>query len=202
MGAEGSLVGAIFRGYSDPRASMARQFAAGPSEPRALVYVLIACVLGLVASLPNALRVSGSIAAEDAVSAAIAAHLFGYLFLAPLLLYGVAALVHLSARAFGGRGGFLEARMALAWALLLGVPIALALSLLGVVVPIALGPAGLPAIELMRYAGLAFWLWLFAACLAEAEGFPRSGRVAVAVLAAFAALAVLTTLLAGRVSAE
>jgi hypothetical protein len=196
---DGSLAGAIFRGYADPRGSMARQIAAGPSEPRALLYLMLACGLGFVASLPNALRISGSIEADDPLSAAIAAHLFGYLLLAPLLLYGVAALVHLCARAFGGLGGFPEARMALFWALLLGAPIALGLALVGVVVPITLGAVSLSAIEVMRYAGLAFWLWLFAACLAEAERFPRSDRVALVLLAAFAGLAALTAILAGRV---
>ena len=37
---------------------------------------------------------------------------------------------------------------------------------------------GLPWLSVLGYAGLAFWLWLFAASLAEAEGFSATGRVA------------------------
>ena len=46
-----------------------------------------------------------------------------------------------------------------------------------------------PALCLARgcwLAALAFWLWLFAASLAEAEGFAATGRVAAVLVAAFA----------------
>lgn len=198
--AERGVVGAILRGYADPRASMARQVEAGLSEPRALAHLMLACGLGFLASLPNALRISPEIAAEAPVAGAVAAHLFGYLLVAPLLLYAVAAAVHLGARAFGGRGGFLAARSALFWSLVLGAPIALALALVGVVAQATAGTAGLPIVAPLRYAGMALWLWLFAACLAEAEGFRRSGAVAVAMFSAFAALAAATAMLAGRLA--
>jgi hypothetical protein len=59
---------------------------------------------------------------------------------APLLLYGLAALLHPAARVFGGRGGFREARAAVFWAALLGGPIAVGIALVGAAVEIVAGP--------------------------------------------------------------
>lgn len=183
------VVAAMARAYRDPRGAMAEQVARGLSEPRALVHLFLACFLGLVASLPQALRQARTIDAPDPVTAAVTAHLFGYVFVAPLLAYGLAALVHLAARAFGARGGFLPARAATFWALLLAGPIALAIALAGAGAEMAGLPRS-PWLPLLGHAGLAGWLWLFAATLAEAEGL-RAGRVAavVALVAAGLALA-------------
>jgi hypothetical protein len=192
--AEG-LVDAIWRGWRDPRGAMARQAAVGLSEPRALFHLMAACALYFLASLPNALRTARSLAIPDPVEGAIAAHLFAWLVLAPLLGYGLAALVHLVARAFGGRGPFLAARAALFWSALLGAPLALGLALAGVAAEAI--PALLPWTTWLGYAGLAFGLWLFAAGLAEAEGFAATGRVAAVVAAGFAGCGGLLALLGG-----
>lgn len=197
---ERGLVDAIARAYCDPRGAMARQVAAGLSEPRALIHLMLASGLFFVASLPNALREARRLEIDDAVSGAIAAHLFGYVFLAPLLAYGAAALIHLLARGFGGRGGFLGARAAVFWAALLGAPIALGLALVGVGAELVTGQDRLPLLDLMGYAGLGFWLWLFAASLAEAEGFAATRRVALAVGLGFGALAALLAVLSGRLA--
>lgn len=176
---------------------MAAQARQGLSEPRALVHLMAACGLYAVASLPAAVRTAADLVVDDPLSGSIAAHLFGYLFVGPLAAYGAAAVVHLIARAFGGTGSFLAARAALFWSLLLGTPIALALALLGVPAE-ALGSAGLLlSIQLLGYAGLGCWLWVFAASLAEMEGFEVTGRVAAAVLAAFAGIALVLAALAG-----
>ena len=174
------VVAAMARAYRDPRGAMAEQVARGLSEPQALVHLFLACFLGLVASLPQAVRQARTIDAPDPVAAAVTAHLFGYVFLAPLLAYGLAALVHLVARAFGARGAFLPARAATFWALLLAGPIAIAISLVGVAAEVA-GLPRLPWLPLLGYAGLGGWLWLFAATLAEAERL-RTRRVAAAVV--------------------
>lgn len=182
------VVAAIARAYRDPRGAMAEQRAEGLTEPRAMAHLFLACFLGFVASLPEAVRQAQGIEADDPVAAAVTAHLFGYIFVAPLLAYGLAAVVHLVARAFGARGGFLPARAATFWALALAGPIALGLALLGAGAEIA-GLPRLPWLPLLGYAGLAFWLWLFAATLAEAEGFAATIRVALAVALAMGAVA-------------
>lgn len=172
------------RAYRRPRAEMARQVAGGLSETRAMAHLFLGCGLVFLASLPNAIRAARGLAIDSPLAGAVAAHLFGYFFVAPLLLYGAAALTHLLARAFGGRGGFLAARSALFWSLLLGGPVALGLSMLGMIGEAAGGKL-LPLISVLGYAGLGFWVWLFSASLAEAEGFSTTGRVAAILAVAF-----------------
>ena len=192
-----SLVEAVAGAYRAPRAAIARELGRGVSEPRSLFYLMLASAVFFVASMPNAVRESQRLDVDDALQAAISAHLFGYLAMAPLLAYAFAALVHFVARAFGGVADFGATRLAVFWAMLLGAPIALALSLLGMFAEIAAGPRRLPWLELVGYAGLAFWLWLFAASIAEAEGFASTGRVAAVLVGAFAAIAGLLAVLAG-----
>jgi hypothetical protein len=156
---------------------------------------MLACGLFFVASLPNAVREAGALDIADPVEGAIAAHLFGYLALAPLVAYGLAAVVHLVARGFGARGGFRAARAALFWSLLMAAPITLLLALAGVGVEVA-APALAPLLDWLGFGALAFWLWLFAASLAEAEGFVATGRVAAVVAASFGAVAGILGLLA------
>src|SRR5689334_1948334 len=100
------VVDRIWLTWRGPRRAMADERAEGLSEPRALMHLLIAVFLLFVASLPNAMREAQGLATDDPVAAAVSAHLFGYVALAPLLAYGVAVVVHLIARAFGGTGSF------------------------------------------------------------------------------------------------
>jgi hypothetical protein len=179
----------------DPRAAMARQMRAGLSDARALAQLLAACALGFLASLPAALRTAERLAIE--VAGAVSAHLFGYLFVAPLLMYAVAAAIHLLARAFGGRGRFLEARAALFWSLLLAAPVAVAITLVRLAADAA--PGGeLPWLSLLAYAGLGWWLWLLAGALAEAEGFRRTSAVALGLAAGLGTVVAVAAVLLGR----
>jgi hypothetical protein len=179
------VVAAILRAYRDPRGAMAARIAAGLDEPRALAELLGACALLFLASLPAAVETARGLGIEDALAGAVSAHVVGYLFLLPLIAYALAALLHLAARAFGGRGSWLAARAALFRAALLGGSIAAALALAGTVA----GGQRLPWMSWLGYAGLAFWLWLLAAGLAEAEGFAATGRVAAVLGAALAGVA-------------
>jgi hypothetical protein len=191
----GGLVDATLRGWRDPRGAMAAELDRGLSEARALAELMFACGLFFVASLPNAIREARSLAIADPVEGAVAAHLFGYLALAPLLAYGFAALVHLVARGFGAERGFGAARAALFRSLLLVAPVAIALALAGVAVEVAV-PSLAPLLDVLGVATLAFWLWLFAASLAEAEGFAATRRVAAVVVASLGAVAGLVGLFA------
>lgn len=194
------LVADMVRAYPEPRAAMARQIGLGLAEPRALFHLLAACLVFFVASVPAAIRTARLIDAEEPVTAAIGAHLFAFLFLAPLLFYLAGLIMHGVARLFGGQGTALAARAALFWSLLLAAPVALAVALLGVVAEIAAGSAVLPVVSVLGYAGLALWLWIFAASFAEAEGFTRSGRVAAVLVAAFGLAVGLLAALAGGAS--
>lgn len=189
------IVDAIWLAWRDPRAAMAEQLAGGLNEARALVLLLLACGLFFVASLPNALRQARLLEIEDPVGGAVAAHAFAWFALAPLVAYGLAVPVHLAARACGGRRAFFAARAALFWSALAVAPVTLGLALAGVAAELV-WPRLLPFVPVLGYAGLAFWLWLLAASLAEAEGFAATGRVAAVTAAAFAGLAGLIALAA------
>jgi hypothetical protein len=193
MGA--GLVDAIGRGWRAPRAAMAAERERGLNDGRALVHLMLACGIFFVASLPNAVREARRLGIDDAVEGAVSAHLFAWLALAPLLAYAGAAVVHLVARGFGARGGFLAARAAVFWSLLLAAPLALAVALAGALAEIVV-PALLPWLVPLGYAVLAAWVWFFAASLAETEGFGATGPVAAVVAAAFAAVAALAGLAA------
>jgi hypothetical protein len=190
------LVDAIWRGWRAPRDEMARLLEHGLSEARAAAILMLACVLALVASLPNAVRQARLLDIDDPVAGAVAAHLFGYLFLAPLLFYAIAALMHLACRVFGGSGSYLAARTAVFWSALLGAPVAITLSLAGIAGEVA-GGAILPWLSYLGYAGLAFWLWLLASNLAEAEGFAATRRVVAVLVAAFLGVSGLAAVLLG-----
>ena len=185
--------GAFWRGYLVPRRAMALRLGerAGPrgTDARAHLYLFAACAIGALATLPEAMR-NGSTFDPEARGGVVPAHLFAYLFVAPLIAYVTAAALHLAARGFGGRARFAEARMALFWSLLLGAPIALAVTALELAAPI-------PATRLVVLAASASWLWLLAANLAEAEGFGTTARVAAVLIGALALIVVSLNALTG-----
>ncbi len=151
--------------------------ASGLTESGAQRDLWIACGLFFVASAPNAVRQAQALDIDDPVSGAVAAHLFGFIFVAPLLFYLLAAVLHLIARAFGGTGGFRAARVALFWTALLGGPLAIVVSVAGVLGEIAAGPDFAALAGYLSILAFAYWLWLLANATAEAEGFRDARRV-------------------------
>lgn len=109
--------------YRGPGAQMRRLLARGESEPRALAYCMAGCVVLFIAGLPALARnahLTGSDLQMDMGGA-----LLGTVFFLPLLLYALAALVHVVARIVGGQGSPYGARLALFWALLASSPLIL-----------------------------------------------------------------------------
>jgi hypothetical protein len=196
-----SLVDAIWLAWRSPRRAMVAEIESGLSEARALLHLMLACGLLFVASLPDALREARGLPADDPVAAAVAAHLYGYVALLPLAAYALAAVVHLVARGFGARGRFLAARAALFFSALAAAPLALGLALVGVAAEASASPALVAAAGGVGLAALGFWLWIFAACLAETEGFTATGRVAAVLVAACAGMGGLLALAVGGQSA-
>jgi Na+-transporting methylmalonyl-CoA/oxaloacetate decarboxylase gamma subunit len=89
--------------------------------------------------------------------------LIATLFFVPLLAYAVAGVSHLVARAMGGQGTYLGARMALFWSLLAVGPLMLLQGLLRGLV----GPG--PALTVVGLGVLAAFLALWINALIEAE---------------------------------
>lgn len=113
----------IVASYRRPGRVLARRLSVpqGRGEARALVTVMLACLLIFVAQWPRLSREAYLTGRDFGMLAGGA--LLGWIFIAPLVLYLIAALSHLVARAFGGRATWLEARMALFWALLAAAPL-------------------------------------------------------------------------------
>jgi hypothetical protein len=90
-------------------------------EGRALAYLMSASALIFVAQWPRLSR-EAYLQPEVPLEARLGAALLGWLFMAPLFFYALAALSHLAARVMGGRGSWLAARLALFWTLLAVAP--------------------------------------------------------------------------------
>lgn len=112
----------IVRAWRAPRQAMHRQLADGVREDRALIYVIAACLLIFIAQFPRLWRDSVQ-NPELSFDMRVGATMLGWVFLAPLALYIIAALSHVLAKPFGGQGTWFSARLALFWSLLVAAPI-------------------------------------------------------------------------------
>lgn len=147
-----------------PAAVVRRLLDMGPNEGRALAILIAACLVVFVSQWPPLAR-QAHFEGRD-VQPLLGGALMAWLFVAPLLLYGLAALSHLVARALGGRGGWFGARLALFWALMASSPLIL---LHGLVKGFVGEGPGLQIVGLLWF--LAFtWFWI--AGLREAEKGP------------------------------
>lgn len=155
----------ILRSWRSPRAAMRRQLAHGVQEDRALMLLMLACAVIFVAQWPRLAR-EAHLDPSVPLEARLGAALLGLMFLAPLALYLLAAASHLLARAFGGRGSFGAARLALFWSLLCVTP---ALLLHGLAQGMA-GPG--PATRILGWGVLAVFLVIWFLSLLEAEQAP------------------------------
>lgn len=144
----------IARTYRAPR-DIVRRRASGPeSEPRALAVLMAGCLLMFVAQWPVAARM----AEEDPsipLDARLGGALMGWMFIAPLFFYALAAVGRVIAGLFGGRASWYEARVALFWALLASSPLWLFNGLVGGF--IGQGPAFTGTGCLAALAFLVFW---------------------------------------------
>jgi hypothetical protein len=116
-----SVVNDIFLAWRKPRQVMQRHLSHGVREDRALAFLMIACFLIFVAQWPSLSR-AAYFQPEISLQQRIASTLFAWLFVVPLMAYGLAALSHMIARLFGGQGSWYGARLALFWALLASIP--------------------------------------------------------------------------------
>jgi len=163
-----SASGEIIRAYRGFGASMQRQMESRPGEERLLAYVVVASLIFFVARVPALLKLSAAAAtAEISPIALFVTNLVGSFFFAPLMLYGLAALSHLAAKAFGGHGRGVDARLALFWTLLVISPLALISTIIQIAMPLA-------------WVSQALWLALFlifafawGQALSVAEGYKK-----------------------------
>lgn len=161
----------IVASYRTPRQVLRRHLSLGLREDRALMFLMVACLLIFVAQLPRLSR-EATLNPEASLGEAATGELFVWLLVAPLFFYGLAALSHLIARLFGGQGTWYRARVALFWALLALSP----LWLLRGLVAGFIGPG--TSLDAMTLFALGIFALLWFANLREAESGPADGAEA------------------------
>ncbi len=117
-----SLVRNIARTYRAPGSVVAGLDAQGAREPQLLFFVLLSCGLIFMSQWPGLSRAAAldpSVTLEQRMGGA----LFGVMFMLPLLLYGVAAILQLALRAVARPVEGIRVRLALFWALLCVTPL-------------------------------------------------------------------------------
>lgn len=118
----------MFRTWRHPRLVMRELLDMGRREDRALAFLMAGCVITFVAQWPRLQR-EAFISGED-FTQLMSYDLLAWIFMWPLAFYGIAALAHLIAKIFRGKGTFYTARLSLFWTLLSTTPIMLFYGLL------------------------------------------------------------------------
>lgn len=139
-----------------PGAVMRRLLSMGRREDRALAMLIVACLIIFVAQWPRLSR-EAYLAVEGAppLEAVLSITFFSMMMVWPLAAYALAAITHLLAKPFGGKGTWYSARLALFWSLLATSPAWLFHGLVaGFIGP---GPAQTVAGVILLVAFLAIW---------------------------------------------
>ncbi|MBD0866132.1 MAG: YIP1 family protein [Rhodobacteraceae bacterium] len=150
--------------YRGPGKVMTRLLKMGQREDRVLIFLMAGCIVIFIAQLPPLARKAHLTGQE--LNMLLGGALLAWVTIAPLLLYGIATLTHLIARAIGGKGSWYGARLSLFWSLLASSPLLLLHGLIaGFIGP---GPA-LWGVEVLWFC-IFGWFWL--ATLRRAERTP------------------------------
>jgi hypothetical protein len=154
----------IVRSYSAPGGVMRRHLAAGLREDRAMAFLMGACAIIFIAQWPRLQREATLNPDAPPLDAQLGGALLGWIFIAPLLAYGLAALSHMIVRLLGGsRGSWYSARLALFWTMMATSP----LFLLQGLVAGFIGPG--PAMTVSGLALLLAFFVIWGACLRESH---------------------------------
>lgn len=140
---------------------MRRLLDMGQREDRALAILMAGCAIVFIAQMPRLAREAHLTGQE--LNMLLGGALLGWLILAPLFFYILAALARVVARVFGGRGTWYGARLSLFWAVLSSSPLLL---LWGLVAGF-IGPG--PALDLVGLIWMAVFVWFWLGGLLQSE---------------------------------
>ena len=163
-----SVTNDIVRTWRRPRAVIRDLLGQGRREDRAIVYLMISCFLIFVAQWPRLRRVAEGFEpnpwpADMNFEGMMTYTFFSSVIILPLFMYGLAAVSHLVAKVFGGKGSWYGARLALFWTLLATSPMILFYGLVR-----GLIGAGTQALLVGALGGIVF-LFIWLQSLREAE---------------------------------
>lgn len=113
----------ILASYRRPGTVVARIIGEGEQEPRALIFLMVGCLMVFVAQTPRLARQAFE-TGED-LRMLLGATLMAWLFIAPLILYVVAGVTHLVLKLGRRSSTPYGSRIALFWALLASCPLML-----------------------------------------------------------------------------
>ena len=118
----------IVRMYRGPRRVVRDLLAMGQREDRAIMWLMIGCLIVFLSRLPALQR--EAVLGQGDFSRDAAYAFFGLMMIAPLMFYGLAAVGRGIAHVAGGRPSGYGARLALFWAWLAATPLILFYGLL------------------------------------------------------------------------
>lgn len=116
-----SVMQDVLKSYRTPREVFDRRLGHGVREDRALAILIGACLLVFSAQMPRLAREAFETGQE--LNMLMGAALLGWVFIMPLVLYGLGTLTHILSKPFGSKGTAFGARFALFWALLCASPL-------------------------------------------------------------------------------
>jgi hypothetical protein len=150
--------------YRGPGKVMRQLLGQGPREDRALIYVMVACLMVFVAQTPRLARQAFE-TGED-LNMLLGGSLMALIFVAPLLLYAIGTATYLVARLFRSKITGFGARLALFWALLASSPLILLWGLTAGFVGPGIEMTGVGVLWFVTF--LWFWISGFRAAATEA----------------------------------
>ncbi len=161
-----SVTGNILLSWREPEKVMRRLLSGGVREDRALIYLMGGCFVIFLAQWPRLAR-KAYYSDEVPLQAMLGGALLGWLFIMPLVLYGLAALVRMVMVVLRRPISWFEARLALFWAVLAASPLWLLNGFLNGVI----GPGIITGIIGLALLAAFFWLTgkLLAATALEAR---------------------------------
>lgn len=150
--------------YRRPGAVLRGLLGQGPREDRALIFLVIGCLLVFVAQTPRLAR--EAFETEQDLGMLMGASLMAWLFIAPLLLYLLAGLTGVIGRVAGAGISAYGARLALFWALLASSPLMLLWGLTSGFI----GPGPEQTLVGVAWCVAFFWFWIAGLVAAAKDG--------------------------------
>lgn len=163
---------------SDLRGTMRWLLDRNPREGTLLALAMLSSLIWFVGRVVEPLLLPPGFGGRLTVGL-LQAEFVSAMFFRTLMLYALAGLAGLVARAFGGTGSWKDSRSATFLAAVIAAPVMLAATALGATMADVPGPT--PAM-FRSIGGIAF-AWAFSFCIAEAHGF-RNGLLVLGVVVA------------------